>query len=186
MPIIRRSSYNEATDKNIQSKYNRINKKIDLLDRKMDGLYKDIYISRPDNRNNLNDITDKLDTAIDRLQNSSNDISNTSELLRRIDLQNTPNTNKYLESVKDLFNDQGVLNSLFSNENVHKYIAGQNYQFDLICKYLPKLKDALDIKKDAVLCSDNFSKDFLNAVSTISNKEDKATFDANTRILENK
>ena len=44
MPIIRRSSYNEATDKNIQSKYNRINKKIDLLDRKMDGLYKDIYI----------------------------------------------------------------------------------------------------------------------------------------------
>lgn len=186
MPIIRRSSYNEATDKNIQSKYNRINKKIDLLDRKMDGLYKDIYISRPDNRNNLNDITDKLDTAIDRLQNSSNDISNTSELLRRIDLQNTPNTNKYLESVKDLFNDQGVLNSLFSNENVHKYIAGQNYQFDLICKYLPKLKDALDIKKDAVLCSDNFSKDFLNAISTISNKEDKATFDANTRILENK
>lgn len=188
MAIIRRYSYNEASesDKDVQSKYNRINKKIDLLDRKMDGLYKDIYISRPDNRNSLSDITDKLDTAIDRLQNASNDISNTSELLRRIDLQNTPNTNKYLESVKDLFNDQGVLNSLFSNENVHKYIAGQNYQFDLICKYLPKLKDALDIKKDAVLCSDNFSKDFLNAVSTISNKEDKATFDANTRILENK
>lgn len=187
MPILRRVSYTtEANDQEIQSRYRRINKKIDILDKKMDGLYKDIYISRPDDRNNLDHITDRLDTAIDRLQNSSNDISGTSELLRRIDLQNTPNTNKYLDSVRDLFSDQSVLNSLFSNENIHKYIAGQNYQFDLICKYLPKLRDALDIKKDAVLCSDNFSKDFLNAVSAISNKEDKAAFDANTRILEKK
>ena len=29
-----------------------IDKKLDLLDQKLDGLYKDIYISRPDNKDN--------------------------------------------------------------------------------------------------------------------------------------
>ena len=33
----------------------------------MDGLYKDIYISRPDNRFNIDNIVDNLDNVIDKL-----------------------------------------------------------------------------------------------------------------------
>ena len=40
-----------------------------------------------------------------------------------------------------------------------------DYQYDLICRYLPKLLDALEIKRDTVLCSDNFDKNFVNPVS---------------------
>lgn len=188
MPIIRKTPnyLSEATQKEKDSQNNirKINKKMDLLNQKMDGLYKDIYITRPDDRQNMNTIIDKLDTAIDHLQNTDSDVSGMSELLRRIDMNNTPNTDRYLQSVQDLFSDQGVLNSLFRNDEIHELIAAQNYQFDLICRYLPKLQDALEVKRDAVLSSDNFSKDFLNAQSTVLNKEESATFMSNAKRME--
>jgi hypothetical protein len=45
-------------------------------------------------------------------------------------------------------------------------------QIDMVCKYMPKLNDALEIKKDSVLVSETFSKDYLNLISGL-NKDDK-------------
>ena len=53
----------------------KINRKLDLLDQKMDGLYKNIYITRPDNRKNLDDILNQLDDAIDAIQQDNVNIS---------------------------------------------------------------------------------------------------------------
>ena len=88
------------------------------------------------------------------------------------------------KSVEDLFNDQALLNTLFVNEDIHKYIAGQNYQYDLICKYIPRLLDALEIKRDNVLCADNFSKKFLNPKSVKSNREEMQIFANNCAKME--
>jgi hypothetical protein len=49
-----------------------INHDLDLLSKKMDGLYKDIYTTRPDNNKNLDDIIDNIDTVLDKLQGSDN------------------------------------------------------------------------------------------------------------------
>ena len=162
-----------------------VSKKLDLLDRKMDGLYKDIYVSRPDNKQNLDSMIDDLDTAIDKLQGIDSSVASMSELLRRIDGDESSNTKKLMSSVQDLFNDQNLIGSLFANDNIHNYIAGQNYNYDLICKYLPRLQDALEIKRDNVLCSDNFSKSFINPKSNKSSKEENIRFSNNTKRLEN-
>lgn len=189
MPVIRNpfSIYREAKDDTSSKspKNGKINKKIDLLNQKMDGLYKDIYITRPDNRQNMDSVIDRLDKAIDNIQDTEINVSNLSELLRRIDKDSTPNTYNCLKSVEELFGNQNLIDSLFANENVIKYIAAQNYQYDLICKYLPKLQDALEIKRDNVLCSDNFSKEFINPKSTKSSKTDAEIFSANVDRLEN-
>ena len=37
-----------------------VSSKLDLLDNKLDNLYKSVYISRPDNVHNTNDIINKL------------------------------------------------------------------------------------------------------------------------------
>lgn len=161
-----------------------VSKKLNLLDQKMDGLYKDIYISRPDNRKNYSDIIDSLDASIDKLQGAETTAAGMSELLRRIDKSNETNTQKLMSSVQELFDDQSVLGTVFQNETIHKYIAGENYNYDLICKYLPRLEDALDILKDNVLCSDNFAKQFLNPVSGKSSKEEVEKFSVNTKRLE--
>lgn len=161
-----------------------VSRKLDLLDQKMDALYKDIYISRPDNKQNLDKMIDNLDTAIDNLQGIDQKASSMSELLRRIDKTGESNTKKMMASVQDLFNDQNLIGSLFANDNIHNYIAGQNYNYDLICKYLPRLQDALEIKRDNVLCSDNFSKSFINPKSNKSSKEENIKFTNNTKRLE--
>lgn len=161
-----------------------VSRKLDLLDQKMDALYKDIYISRPDNKQNLDKMIDNLDTAIDNLQGIDQRASSMSELLRRIDKNGESNTKKLMSSVQDLFNDQNLIGSLFANDNIHNYIAGQNYNYDLICKYLPRLQDALEIKRDNVLCSDNFSKSFINPKSNKSSKEENIKFTNNTKRLE--
>ena len=161
-----------------------IDKKLDLLDQKLDGLYKDIYISRPDNKQNLDAMIDNLDAVIDQLQGSDTTVSGMSELLRRVDKVGESNTNKMIKSVQELFEDQTVLGALMMNDSIHNYIAGQNRNYDLICKYLPKLEDALEIKRDNVLCSDNFSKSFLNPKSEKSSKEEISKFNSNVERIE--
>ena len=162
-----------------------IDKKLDLLDQKLDGLYKDIYISRPDNKQNLDAMIDNLDSIIDQLQGSDTSVSGMSELLRRVDKAGESNTNKMIKSVQELFEDQTVLGALMMNDSIHNYIAGQNRNYDLICKYLPKLEDALEIKRDNVLCSDNFSKNFLNPKSEKSSKDEVSRFNTNVKRIEN-
>ena len=161
-----------------------INKKLDLLDQKLDGLYKDIYITRPDNKQNLDQMIDNLDNVIDKLQGSDSSVSGMSELLRRVDKTSESNTKKMISSVQDLFENQNLVGSLLMNDSIHSYIAGQNYNYDLICKYLPKLLDALEIKRDNVLCSDNFSKNFLNPKSEKSSKDEVSRFNINVNKIE--
>lgn len=189
MPIIRNLSPQQITEANeegsIQSS-RRISKKLDLLDQKMDGLYRNIYISRPDNKKNLENILNQLDDAIDSIQQYNVSISGMSELMRRLDRNsgNTTNVDKLMNSVGELFNDQNLINTLFANNDMHKFIAGQNFQFDMICRYLPKLLDALEIRRDNVLSSDNFSKDFINPKSSRTNKMELEKFSSNTAKIE--
>ena len=162
----------------------KINRKLDLLDQKMDGLYKNIYITRPDNRKNLDDILNQLDDAIDTIQQDNVNISGMSELMRRLDNTSGSNVDRLMNSVGELFNDQNLINTLFANDEIHKYIASQNYQYDMICRYLPKLLDALEIKRDNVLSADNFSKEFINPKSSRTNKIELEKFSSNTKKIE--
>lgn len=187
MPIIRdflnRGSVNEASSQVNSSR--RVGKKINLLDKKLDSLYKDIYISRPDNKQNLDNILNQLDSSLDNLQSDEISISGMSELMRRINKDSgSEDVNSLMKNVGELFNDQTLINALFMNDDVHRYISGQNYQYDMICKYLPKVLDALEIKRDNVLSSDNFSKDFINPKSPKSNKEEVEKFSSNVKKIE--
>nr|DAY68573.1 MAG TPA: Portal protein [Caudoviricetes sp.] len=185
MPVIKE---NKKDQKNVFSS-RKINKKIDQLDKKMDSLYSDIYLSRPDNRHNMEAIIDKIDTSFDRLQDSNISVSGMSELLRRIEQKSDGSSasfNQITQGISEIFGNEVLLNSLFQNEEIHRYISAQNYQYDMICKYLPKLEDALSIKKDNVLCSDNFSKNYINPKNAKSNKHDAETFSSNVKRLENK
>lgn len=183
MPVL--SSYSENKETKTEVTPRKIINKIDILNKKVDSLYRDIYVSRSDNLQNLNNIIDDLDDAIDRLQSTNmNDVSGMSQLLMRLDQDNENNVMKLRKNVEELFNDQNLISSLFANEDIHKYIAAENYQYDMICKYLPKLQDALDILADNTLCADNFSKSFLNPKSSKSSKQQITKFSNNSKKLE--
>jgi hypothetical protein len=183
MAIIRNSDQDKE-DKAITRRNNSINKDLDLLDRKMDGLYKDIYISRPDNKDNLDDILDNLDSTLDKLQGMDSSAAGMTELLKRVDGVDKNNSKDLMNSVQEMFNDQNLIGSMFKNEDIHKFIAAENNTYDMICKYLPKLQAALEIRRDNVLCSDNFSKDYINPLSGKSAKDESQKFDNNVDRIE--
>ena len=171
MPIFNTASYITETSSDKDNEklpgYRRINKKLDLLDQKVNSLYKDIYITRPDNRVDLDRIIDRLDTTIDKLQKDNVETSGMSELIRRVDSNNMPTTKRFLKSVSELFQDDNLVNSLFMNSTIHNFIRTRNAQYDLICRYLPRLIDALEIKRDLVLSADN-TKSLLISNASIS------------------
>ena len=110
MPVIRGFDNNSgiyseaaATSKNTkdQNKIPRkISTKLDILDQKIDGLYKDIYISRPDDDHSLNDLLNRIDSAIDNLQSDELNVAGMSELLRRLDKRNSISTENLFKSVE--------------------------------------------------------------------------------------
>ena len=131
--------------------YRKIDKKLDLLDQKVNSLYKDIYITRPDNKVDLDKVIDRLDDTIDKLHKNNVNASSMSELIRRTNPNDMPNTKKLMDSVTSLFQDENLINSLFMNSTIHNFIKARNNQYDLICRYLPRLIDALEITRDVVL-----------------------------------
>lgn len=181
---ILRTPYTESTTNSPISNSRKISKKMDILDRKLDGLYRDVYVSRPDNKQNLDRVLDRIDNAINNIQSDEISVSGMSELLRRIDSETGTTSSKLMSSVGDLFQDENIMNVLIANQEVNKQITAQNYQYDMICKYLPKLVDALEIKRDNVLCSDNFSKRFLNPKSDRTNVQEVQKFVSNCDKIE--
>ena len=172
-------------DNNVAAPSRKVKKQLDIISKKINGLYKDTYITRPDDKNNLDDVMDNLDVAINRLASMDNDnVATMSELIRRIDKKDKSTFDKLTGSLSDMFNDNNLIGELFANTDMYKYIAAENYNYDMICKYLPKLNIALEIMRDNVLSSDNFSNRFLNPKSVYSSKEEIALFSANTDRLE--
>ena len=181
MPIIGNNS-TSTQQKPRQSRS--INKKISILDKKVDSLYKDIYTTRTDNKRNIDSILGSIDDTIDKLQGIDNSASGMTELLRRVDNMSRTNTDKMISSVQDLFSNENLIGNIMMSDDINRFIKAQNYNYDLICKYLPRLQDALDIKKDNVLCADSFEREFLTPQSPSISKDEIDKFNFNADKLE--
>jgi hypothetical protein len=93
-------------------------------------------------------------------------------------------SDKLFHELEDLASDKQLMDNI-NVENIHKYIQAENYQYELILKYLPKLYQALEIMKDNVLSSDNFTKDFITIIGNKSNKDQLNIFNSKaTKCME--
>lgn len=157
----------------------RINKRIENLNNYMDDLYSSVYSTRVDNKNDLNRIGDTIEGNLDDIISSVNgqNVSDISNLIIRLQRKSNVSSEKAFKELEDIVSDRQVIDTI-SMENIFKYIQAENYQYDLILKYLPKLYQAIEIMKDCVLSSDNFTKDFINVIANKSNKEDINIFNS--------
>ena len=160
-------------DNNSNPSLRNINKQLNNINDKMDDMYQRTYATRSDNKNDLDRINNDINNSVDDLLDKVNgqDTSDISELYRRLQRKGGDvGINDVQKELEGMASDNSVINSI-DMENVQKYIQSEDYQYDLICKYMPKLEDAIEIKKDNVLSSDNFTKDFINAVPNKSDKD---------------
>ena len=141
-------------------------------------LYKNTYLTNPDNYSDLEMIKTNIDNSIDNIiSNNINSVGipNISKLYSRIQLKgdNTTKDDRMITTeLENLFNDPSVTDGILSTYAQNKYIKDLDEEIDLICKYMPQLEDALDAKKDNVLAADHFSKDFVNAINKTDLNDD--------------
>ena len=160
-----------AREDDVSRSLAKVRKRLDVLDKRTDNAYQHTYVTRVDNRKDTDAITSQIDDNLNDILTKINgqevsDITNLYLRLKSKDNTGTRDTQKQVyNSIEELFDSSQQIMDTISLDAIRKSIQAYDYQIDLICKYMTKLEDALDIKKDSVLSSDNFTKDFVNIVS---------------------
>lgn len=174
----------EKVTKNI----NKIDKRLDNLSDNIDALYQSTYQSRMDDKKDMENIVSSIDDNIDSilLKINNKDITDISSIYLRLQEKENKGNKSVIKSLEDSFNESNQLMDTINIENIRKSIQAENYQYDLICRYMTKLEDALDIKKDNVLSSDNFTKEFINVVTNKASKNYIAQFDDRANVVKTK
>ena len=126
------------------------------------NIYTKSYYTRPTNIADIKDIKDRMSQSINTIVSSNMDSMgepNISRLLGRAAA--SFNDKDITNNIQAFFTDGGNAEALLQTYTENKYIVEMDQEIDTICKYMPKLEEALDTKKDNVLSADHFSKDFI-------------------------
>ena len=150
-----------------------INKELDKIDSMRDDLFKDTYNSNNSLNKNIDDTIRSVDDELKKL-NLSDDakkVTNITKLYGRMAIDKPENTVSSIDA--DIFKDPALTNNVLELQSQNKYIKIRDNEYDTVCKYMPKLDMAIELKKDNVLSADNFNKRFINVVSDDMSTDDK-------------
>lgn len=153
----------------------------------MEKLYRQTYFAPRNNKKSLEQIKSSIDSSIDNL--ISNNMEKTgqsslSTLYKRIEDKNLQAHSSAIKELEDIFNDPTLTEMLMTTWSSNRYIKEYDNDLDILCKYMPQLRTALDIKKDSVISTDHFGEDFLNAVS--DKKDNLNEFVSRMKLLKQK
>lgn len=165
---------NKKTDdveKHKSSLLRKNNKLTEFINSSLEKLYSSTYYSNMMDKQDLDNIKNKLDGSIDSLvtiNKTNSGKSSLSTLYSRLAVdQQDKGTEDIAKSLEDLLNDNTAMDaSMMSFINgTTTSIFDYDNKIDTIIKYMPKLKEALDCRKDNVLSADHFSKDYINVTN---------------------
>lgn len=144
-----------------------INSTLKTINDLMDGIYKSTYNTDRNSIDSINKITNDIEDSISHIisKNDMSDISNMSKLYSRMKLKDVTGGKELNDQVKALFEDPNITQGILSLYTESRWVKDLDNEYDAILKYMPRLREALMAKKENVLSSDNFSKNFLNETS---------------------
>ena len=168
-----------ATKKEKQSS-TKVNKLMGSLQSFLDRLSTNTYFTSTPNSKDLTNIVDKIDDSLSTILNNSMNntgVPNISRLYSRIS-----NDDEAKKKIEELFEDKSLMDGLLSSYVENKYITDLDQEIDTVCKYMPKLLEALSTKKDNVLSSDHFSNDYINNIR-VKGLEKQENYDDNIKLM---
>lgn len=166
-----RDKDNNRTSKQMQTYADNINQK-------MQDIYSTVYSTPRRNADIVDQKMQDIENTVRQIiqRNPSVEVSNITSLFSRVQLRKTLNDKKSNDKLLDAFNDDRITNGLLQDYMQNKWIVDLDNEIDLVCRYLPKLDQALEILKYATLTSDNYSKDFINVQTMDYNKDEMSIF----------
>lgn len=166
-------------DKKNKPNVKRINSLLNSINTQMNRLYRNTYYSDNTNTKELNAISNDIESNIHDIinRNKDMDVSGITKLYSRTKLSNAVGDTKFNDAIKELFENNPLTDELLVNYAGNKWIKELDNEIDVVLKYCTKLEEALDLMRDAVLSSDSFSKNYLNAYLVSSDDSEQSVFD---------
>ena len=149
----------------------------------MDSLYTDTYGNEPVVSRSIDYMRNKMHSAIDNIVNnniSNTGMSNISSLYNRV--HNVQNDKTVIKSIMNTFENDSIMENTMALYSQNVYLKESDKEFDVIMKYMPKLYDALDTRKEAVLSADHFTKNSINITSS-STEASPVTAESNIEYM---
>lgn len=175
--------------KNQQKSSNSLIRRLsDTVQDSLNNLYTKTYYSTPSNKQDLDRIKTRLDTSIDHIvsTNKSNTGNGTMSVLysrMQQSISGARGEGEEARKLEELINDNQIIESgLMGFINNTTTVFDYDNKIDTILKYMPKLQEALDTRKDNVLSADHFTKDFINVVTSNVNN-DSATYNEHIKSI---
>lgn len=152
--------------RNPKKGFDRLNKglidSMSTVQSSLDSAYSKAHFSSTKPSKDLERIKASINANIDRItQNNiaSVGMPNISKLYSRLGA--AQGDKQIIEGIKNALDDGVAMDTVMAQYMSNKYLKDLDDEIDTICKYMPKLLEALDTRKDNVLCADNFAKDFI-------------------------
>ena len=147
-----------------------IRKLANSLQSSIDSLYTTTHYSEPNNRQQLLNIKTDINATIKNIMTSTSDsISqpNISKLFERFYLTSKGTQGDLAKDFERIFGDNPFMSNLTASYLDNRWVRAIDIEIDEVCKYMPKLQEALDVITDNILSADSFHKDFLNLESVM-------------------
>ena len=155
---------------------------IDTVSGNIQDLRSSTYMTSSDERKQMSKLRSDIFKSVESINNRTmettglNSISTMySRLIKTMKDPTLPS------DFKNIFKNESLMNSLSMTYMENRPIYEYDKEIDLVCKYMPKLQEALDTKKDHVLSPDHFSKEFLKII-----KDSDLSIDDNEKSIFNK
>jgi len=173
----------DNTKSNIR--FNALKKIAGLIQSNTDDIYKSTYYTDPENKRQLDNLKNNIDTSIKNILNNninSTGEPNMSRFYERL-FFNTQNDKDTVAEFEKIFGDNDFINNLSSSYMDNRWIKAIDDELDETLRYMPKLEEALQTLRDNVLSADSFNKDFLTLKPAIDGDGNQDQFDHNIQDL---
>lgn len=149
----------------------------DRIQSMIDNVYADSNYTSTNPKKALTTLKTNIDTSINNIidKNVSINGSNLSRLYSRVKMKENIHDKKLAEKINEIFSDDALMDSVLSTYMDNKYIKELDDEIDIVCKYYPKLEEAIEAKIEMILSADDFTKIFANIrnISDLSEKNEE-------------
>lgn len=146
----------------------------------IDKAYQSIYYTDNQDSNAINAIRRQMDTSINGLIDKtkiSTGYSNMSKIYAQTLAQND---DTLMRELSHTLQDESMLADIMDLYSQNMITRDMDREIDVVCKYMPKLEEALDIKADHVLTADHFNRDNIR-INILDSMDPEETNDQNSK-----
>lgn len=145
------------------------------IDDSINSVSRNTYMSPPEVSKSYEDLMKNMDNSVDKLISRSKNKTgnNMSQVYSRWHKTGDPLSTDLGDQIQDIFGNQELMDGLMSMYMENKYIKDFDDEINIICRYMPLLLEALEVKRDAVLSADVFNKEFMSINNISVDDEDE-------------